>query len=418
MIKKLRRRFILMTMGIVTLVLLAIFLVVFISIQGVMKKNTKSALQFALLTSVEPQQKTDETLTDITVPQEGSPLERDGHSDRGEGIPAYLFDITDEDEPVLIKGDPEVLEREDAGELVDMAIGEGTQEGKLEDKSLMFSIRGDYIAFVDTAATDKVMSSVVMIGILVFAATLLLFFVLSIFLSKWAVRPTERAWKQQKRFVADASHDLKTPLTIILSNADIAMQQDGAEDGHMSMIREEAIRMKQLIEQMLQMARLDAIETKLKAERVDLSAAIEGGLLPFDALLFEHGVTLTSEIEPNLFVMGNEDELRRMLEALMDNACKYTPEGESVIVSVKANAKKKAVLEVRNTGVCLTSEQLNHIFDRFYRAEDSRTTLSSYGLGLSIAQAIAHRHKSEIKVASNAEIGVSFTIELPLHTDP
>ncbi|MDO4565471.1 MAG: HAMP domain-containing sensor histidine kinase [Clostridia bacterium] len=403
MIKKLRRRFVLMVMGIVTLVLVAIFLVVFLSIRGVMERNTKSALQIALLSANVPKQ-----------PEEEQPPELEDRHNRGDGMPVFLFEMTEDGEASLIKGDSSALSEEELDAILDEVTGLEEDDGRLEDYGLSYARSGGYLAFVNTAATDSVMNSVVNIGVIVFAATMLVFFLLAVLLSKWAVRPTEKAWKQQRRFVADASHDLKTPLTIILSNADMALREDEANDGHIGLIREEAVRMKKLIEQMLQMARLDTVDAKPRFENVDLSALVEGSLLSFEPVLFEKGVELESEIEPNLCVTGDGEELRKMFEALLDNAGKYTPEREKVIVKLSQSQKKKAILSVRNTGVCMSREQLEHIFDRFYRAEDSRTSVGSFGLGLSIAQSIAHRHKSEITVESGEQIGVVFSVALPL----
>lgn len=171
--------------------------------------------------------------------------------------------------------------------------------------------------------------------------------------------------------------------------------------------------MKSLIEQMLQMARLDVVDDAVKMLPVDLSQMVEGSLLSFEPMLFENDVVLQSDIAPSLIVKGDEDKLRRMFEALLDNAAKYTPSGEKVIVSLSVNNKKRAVLTVRNTGVTLSKEQLEHIFERFYRAEDSRTTVGSFGLGLSIAQSIAIKHKTLITVDSNEELGVAFCVVFP-----
>lgn len=399
MINKLRRRFVIMTMAIITVVLVVIFLIVFFSIKGTLKNSTTNALSLALLSDKAP------------------PFDHGkGSSKRdGEGIPVILFGIDEFGNPNMIRGDVSAFSQEDLDLLVDEALDANVSRGELDSYGMAFAFKDDKLAFVDTAASNRVMEAVGLISLLIFVAAELLFLLLSMLLSKWAVRPTEQAWQQQRRFVADASHELKTPLTIILSNADMELQQsEDADNQHASMIREEALRMKSLVEQMLQMARLDTAN-KVNLQPLELSQLIEGSLLSFEPVLFENKVNLNSDITSSIYVIGDEDGLRRMFEALLDNAAKYTPSGETVNVTLTMNNKKRAVLTVQNTGVCLSKEQLEHLFDRFYRVEDSRSDTSSFGLGLSIAQSIAHGHKAAITVDSNESIGVRFCVSFPCY---
>lgn len=398
MIKRLRRRFVIMVMSIVTIILAAIFVAVLLFMNSSILSNTDVAMERVLSPQGEPQ---------------GSNFEHKKVPPGRDGMPVLLFERDQNGDYRLVRGDSFEFSEQELNSLVTAALESGETSGELRDYHMDFELRGNLLAFVSTVANDNVLESMLFICAAVFLGTLTLFFLLSILLSKWAVRPTEQAWQAQRRFVADASHELKTPLTIILSNADMELQSSDEPNAHTALIREEALRMKSLIEQMLNMARLDAVDTRLVTEIVNLSELIEGSLLPFEPILFENGVELVSEIRSPLFVKGDRERLRRMLECLLDNAVKYTPEGERVIVGLKEN-KKNAVLTVRNTGVTLSKEQTEHVFDRFYRAEDSRTSVGSFGLGLSIAQSIANKHKTEITIASDGELGVIFTVSFPL----
>ncbi|MDD3400468.1 MAG: HAMP domain-containing sensor histidine kinase [Eubacteriales bacterium] len=399
MIKKLRRRFVIMTMSIITVILVSVFVAVFIFMRESVRSNANKAL--------------DHVIGDERIPFDGFEKGEKPPDLKNYGMPVLLFEIDASGQYSLVRGDVSEFSDETIEDMISQALASQTDFGELRDYSMSFARKDNTIAFVFTVSNENVMDSVLFICISVFVGTYALFFLLSILLSKWAVRPTELAWKAQRRFIADASHELKTPLTIILSNADMELQRGSQNEEHTSLIREEAMRMKSLIEQMLQMARLDVVDDAVKMLPVDLSQMVEGSLLSFEPILFENDVVLQSDIAPSLIVKGDEDKLRRMFEALLDNAAKYTPSGEKVIVSLSVNNKKRTMLTVRNTGVTLSKEQLEHIFERFYRAEDSRTTVGSFGLGLSIAQSIAIKHKTLITVDSSEELGVTFSVVFP-----
>lgn len=246
----------------------------------------------------------------------------------------------------------------------------------------------------------------------------LAFLLLSVFLARWAVRPIARAWSQQRRFVADVSHELKTPLTVILANAELLQGgtlAPGAEERTRENLLAVARRMRSLIESLLTLARFDAGKAPLPAVRTNWSGVVENGVLPFEPLFFERGMELAAEVEPGLFVRGDESRLSELLSILLDNALKYGEAG-TVRVSLCRSGRRHALLTVSNPGAPIGREELSRLFERFYRANQARSGEGS-GLGLSIAETIAQEHRGSIR-AESAQGRNSFLVRLPLDSPP
>ena len=301
------------------------------------------------------------------------------------------------------------------------ALSERASFGAIDELGLLFARHAEggmaYLTFADLSAVEEwksLAATLALVGALVLTG----FFIISVFFSRWALRPVEEAWDRQQRFVADASHELKTPLTVILANTAIlrghagetvASQQQWVESTHT-----EAKRMQGLVNDLLELAKIDGGRTAKAFERVDLSDLTEGEVLQFESVAFERGVSLEAGIAPDVHVSGNAERLGRMARTLIDNACKYVEAGGSVRVSLAADGRA-ARLAVRNTGAVIHEADLPHIFDRFYRADKSRAReTGGFGLGLAIAAEIAREHKGGIAAASSAAEGTTFTVTLPL----
>ena len=254
---------------------------------------------------------------------------------------------------------------------------------------------------------------------LVGAAALLALFLASLPLARWAVGPVERAWNQQKQFVADASHELKTPLTVILSNADMLLDQPEGESRRWAEnIQAEGLRMKELTEALLALARTDRPQAQLRRERVDLSYLTADCALAFEAAAYEAGHTLDQQVEEGLAVQGDPAELARLVEILLDNALRYSAPKGRVEVELRRTGRK-ARLKVENPGEPIPAEDLTRVFQRFYRADPSRSQ-EGYGLGLSIAKGVAEAHRGRVW-AESGDGKNRFFVELPLsggHSKP
>jgi len=246
------------------------------------------------------------------------------------------------------------------------------------------------------------------------ALALALLLGVSILLSRWAVRPVEKAWRAQRQFLSDASHELKTPLTVILSNAELldSAPLEGRSQRWADNIRSEAGQMKRLVEEMLTLARADNMVQPGEQTAVSLSDIVTDAVLSFEPVAFEAGKPLEYHIEPGLTVTGEAEKLRRLVSILLDNAVKYGAEGAPISLTLD-RADRQARLVAANRGDPIPPEQLPHLFERFYRSDASRGEKSGFGLGLSIADTIAKEHKAVIRAESDA-VSTRFTVTIPL----
>ena len=221
---------------------------------------------------------------------------------------------------------------------------------------------------------------------------------LSLLLARWAVGPVARAWERQREFVADASHELKTPLTVILSNAQLLAEADGdaaLRERLTSNILAMSARMRGLVEDLLELARVDTGPQAQDMQVLDLSRLTAEALLPFEPLFYERGLTLESELEPGIRVRGSAAQLTQCVGILLDNACKYASEHGHALVRLRRQGRRACLLSVENSGEPLSAREQRDIFKRFYRADRSRTG-GSFGLGLAIARGIAGAHRGRI----------------------
>ena len=270
------------------------------------------------------------------------------------------------------------------------------------------------VAFVDMsmeqATMREIMGSYLQIG----AAALLLLLGVSILLARWATAPVARAWQQQRQFLSDASHELKTPLTVILSNAELL---EAAPLGERPArwadnIRSEAKRMRSLVEEMLTLARADnAVRSAVMAE-TSLSDLATDCVLAFEPVAFEAGKPLESDVAPDVTVLGDGDKLRQLVGVLLDNAIKYGRDGGTITLTLR-RTDRQARLTVSNPGDPIPPDQLSRLFERFYRADASRGEQTGFGLGLPIAAAIASEHKGTLKAESDAA-STRFLFTMPL----
>ena len=301
--------------------------------------------------------------------------------------------------------------------IVQAALEREDDSGVLGDYSLRYlrrigvvSVR---IAFTDCTMEQATMRSLLLRSGLVALAALAVLAGLSYCLAGLVVGPVKRAWQEQKQFVSDASHELKTPLTVILSSSELAAEEQDVQrtKQYVEGIHAESLRMKALVEDMLTLARTES-GTRPETEAVDLSDTVLESVLAFEPVAFESGRELVYDIQPELTVMGSGVQLRRLTDILLDNAVKYAAEGTPVRLLLRQEGRC-AALRVENRGETIPAEKLRHIFDRFYRADESRSGGEGFGLGLAIAQSIAQSHDGSIGCAS--EEGVTrFTVTLPL----
>ncbi len=276
------------------------------------------------------------------------------------------------------------------------------------------------IALVETSIMDESFNRQLISTVFIVIGAMLILLLISWYLTKWMLKPVENAWCAQKRFVADASHELKTPLAVILANSQILQADDTIPKDARRWIdstTDEAQQMSDLVNDLLTLARADEsgadVKKKMPKETIDFSDLVDSAALEFDAVAFERGCELDSTIEPGIKVQGDPSALKRLTKILVDNATKYAPKSSTVTLRL-ASESGHAVLSVNNMGAPIDPEELPHLFERFYRSDKARTReTGGFGLGLAIAQSLTEAHGGTIGVTSDAEHGTTFTVRLP-----
>lgn len=277
---------------------------------------------------------------------------------------------------------------------------------------------GFLTAFTEYRAERMILITLFLILLVVGIVALAVAFLISLFFANRSIRPVEESYNKQRQFVADASHELKTPLTTINTNIDVLLSHTdstiGDERKWLDYIKGETERMTKLTNDLLYLARLDHNDDNLMLSRVSFSEAAEGVILLMEAAAFEGGVNLTYDIADDVYVQSSSAQLRQLVMILLDNAVKYTPRSGNITVKLSREGSD-ANLTVRNSGEGISEEAQKQIFERFYREDTSRARESGgYGLGLAIAKAIVNTSNGSISVKSKKNEYAEFTVKLPI----
>jgi two-component system, OmpR family, sensor histidine kinase CiaH len=405
MLKKLRKKFVFINMFFITVVLALVCIIICVTSYRRLLSNINHALQ----------QTIDQKNNNIhSIPQIG-------------GIPdapptSYIAVIS-----VLVNSSGNILasfqdHASMSDEVLDAAVFEALSsdaaEGVLPDLNLYYlksrTPEGLKIAFADTNYVYNSMKELFIFSFIIGVLSMIAFFFISLFFSKWALRPVERAWQQQHQFVADASHELKTPLTVILANNSIlkAHENDTLFDQRkwIESTQVEASHMHKLIDDLLFLAKSDTAHSKKISADIDISEIVWRNMLQFEPIAFERNITLNCDIDSNITINGDITQIKQLITILLDNACKYAYEKGIVFIQLKKQ-QNNILLLVQNTGIPIPKKDLPHIFDRFYRSDKARTQEGGYGLGLAIAKSIVDSHKGKISVESSIEEGTSFSVQ-------
>ena len=247
--------------------------------------------------------------------------------------------------------------------------------------------------------------------------SLILFIILEIIiieiatlLTKWIIKPVEESFEKQKTFIADASHELKTPLAVIMASSE-SLETDKNSKKLVDNIKNESERMNKLIANLLDLAKLENNSKKSFTE-INLSKTIEKSVLTFESLSFEKNVLLDYDIEENITLSCDQDEIKQLVSILMDNAIKHSEKDSKIFVKLKKE-KSNILLEVKNKGDEIPKGEEEKIFERFYRVDKSRNRKENrYGLGLAIAKGVVEKHLGKIS-ATSKDGYTTFTVILP-----
>ena len=256
--------------------------------------------------------------------------------------------------------------------------------------------RGIKIALMSRQPQIDVLNNLLKVFISIGSISLILLLLISIYLTNKTIKPIKEAFEKQKQFIADASHELKTPLAIIRTNTSLVLSNKSStvdsQSKWLNYINNQIERMTELLDEMLSLAKLDTNRELEEFTVFNLSKLLSNILLTFEAVIFENRIELESNIGENIELKGDKESIKKVLIILLD--------------------KNKMKLKVRNTGDGIKKEELEKIFERFYRVDTSRAReTGGYGLGLSIAKSIIESHKGKIYAESNIGKDTTFIIE-------
>lgn len=240
-------------------------------------------------------------------------------------------------------------------------------------------------------------------------------FVAFVLLADKIVKPIAESYAKQKRFISDAGHEIKTPLTIIMANLDLLEAENPKKNDEFDEIRTQTKRLSELTGNLVCLSKMEEEEHKINKIEMPLSDTATETLASFKALAATKKLNFTADIQPDITVCAAPDSIRQLVSILAENAIKYSPENGTVKITLSAN-KKNATLSVYNTTIAhIEKSDLPHVFDRFYRADASRNSQTGgHGIGLSIAKAITQAHGGSIKAESTDGNDFCVTATLPL----
>ena len=419
MIRKLRARIIIINMALMGIVILAIFTTVCVnSYSNAVNDMERGLNQVVGNRDFDRDRATDDNAPPFDKESKGSFKQKPNiHDNEPMQISSYVIVELDDDGNITNTTENNVsIDADDLEECVKLARQSNSISGQIGDYGLM-NVKHDFMevhknVFASNNMVFANLRNTVLVSVGLFFGSMVIIFLISLWLSGLAVKPVKKAWEQQKQFVADASHELKTPLTVILANNNIMMSHPQSrvtdERQWLESTEEEAQHMKQLIDQMLFLAKSDAGNTQVQLSEVNLSEIVEGSALNFEPVAFEREVLIDTDIRPDILMQGNQLQLNQLAHILIDNAVKYAEDNSTVTIALHKHGDGTE-FTVNNKGSVISKEEMEHIFDRFYRAEKSRTT-KGYGLGLAIAQRIVEDMNGKITVQSNQTDGTTFTV--------
>lgn len=407
MIQKLRWKFVAIMMAIITIMLIIIFAGLLVSSRAQFVQLSLSRLHNVI--------REDSPGKNMPSPGAMPPPER-------EATPTLVVSVGKSGTLKILKNQFSDMEQEQMEELVAYVDSRKDDTGFIREYDIRYlreatkEGRTRY-AFADCTIEQSSLRSQMYNSILIGLAAFFLLLLVIIHLSNWVVRPAAKAWEQQRRFVADASHELKTPLTVILSNTNMLLDNPDIADGktgeRLFHIQAEAVRMKRLTENLLQLARIDSNTERTVHQPFNLSLLLRRCILTLEPVFYEAGKKLEEDIEEDIMIRGSETGLRQVMDILLDNAFKYSSKNASTIIKLRRTSARELLLTVSNEGTPIPPAEYRKLFDRFYRADRSRSGIAGYGLGLSIARIVIEEHGGKIQASSDGHNTNTFSVRLP-----
>ena len=348
-----------------------------------------------------------------------------GHDDFSPEAPfeTRYFSVEIASDGSIVSADTDNIAAVDEAQAVTYAQGaaaSGRERGTLDNYRYLVRQNGDSSVVVFTDITQRLSSfrSFLFASVLIAAAGTGAVFLLIWFFSSRIIRPIAESYKKQKQFITDAGHDIKTPITIIDADAEVLEMETGKSEW-IDDIRLQTGRLAELTRDLIFLSRMEEDDPGIQMIEFPFSDVVSESAQSFQSLARTQGKNFDMDIEPLLTVSGDEKSMRQLVTILTDNAVKYSPEGGDIRVTAGRKGKRIQLKVYNTTESSLSSDELKHMFDRFYRTDRSRNSeKGGYGIGLSIAKAVAEAHRGDISARAAGDRAVEITVSLPaVNTD-
>lgn len=278
----------------------------------------------------------------------------------------------------------------------------------------IYKLRKKQLMLISSAPALQATIPAIVLCIFLLFGGLILFTFSSRIISRWLTQPIEDMISSEKKFISNASHELKTPLAVIRANTQLLQKEISADNKHLEYIHQETERMIVLVNKMLTLMRLDTAQNQAQPKRFRVDEALYDIIYPMESVAYEKKIRMTVDIQEEMYIDGIEDQIQNLLSILLNNAISYTPEYGEIVIRAYIQAKK-FYLKVSNSGDPIPEEIRDRLFERFFRADEAREDNGHYGLGLSIASSIAANHGGRIRVDYEDHKNV-FSVVLNAHS--
>lgn len=278
----------------------------------------------------------------------------------------------------------------------------------------IYKLRKKQLMLISSAPALQATIPAIVLCIFLLFGGLILFTFSSRIISRWLTQPIEDMISSEKKFISNASHELKTPLAVIRANTQLLQKEISADNKHLEYIHQETELMIVLVNKMLTLVRLDTAQNQAQPKRFRVDEALYDIIYPMESVAYEKKIRMTVDIQEEMYIDGIEDQIQNLLSILLNNAISYTPEYGEIVIRAYIQAKK-FYLKVSNSGDPIPEEIRDRLFERFFRADEAREDNGHYGLGLSIASSIAANHGGRIRVDYEHHKNV-FSVVLNAHS--
>lgn len=278
----------------------------------------------------------------------------------------------------------------------------------------IYKLRKKQLMLISSAPALQATIPAIVLCIFLLFGGLILFTFSSRIISRWLTQPIEDMISSEKKFISNASHELKTPLAVIRANTQLLQKEISADNKHLEYIHQETERMIVLVNKMLTLVRLDTAQNQAQPKRFRVDEALYDIIYPMESVAYEKKIRMTVDIQEEMYIDGIEDQIQNLLSILLNNAISYTPEYGEIVIRAYIQAKK-FYLKVSNSGDPIPEEIRDRLFERFFRADEACEDNGHYGLGLSIASSIAANHGGRIRVDYEDHKNV-FSVVLNAHS--